>query len=1137
MKSAAESATRGMAGRSAAVPAFDALPERDGERVDTRDMGWPAHAGNEAVRRYVTTRAGVSLPPVARAILERHLGSRFHDVRIHTGDEAAALSRSLTARAFTVGKHVVLGEGEYAPATDRGLRLLAHELTHVVQQGPGASVPDGLDVVPPTHTSERAPAVAAQTLGSARPSIAAAGAATPGPADGALVGHVGTGTVPAGAIQRLPSGPVAQFDVDNEFTTRALIDYLDALDARGTIEDHSDSDDKSRAIVKLWVEGGSPFVVSARRAMLMIREMQDGFTGDDDERAILELLWRSSSNDLREIFGPGGIEVKDLNSDFHTIEWDWLRQFYDQRMPGASQRPPRIEPVGEPVALGTPIPVYARRPVRPERAQVDQDPQQTPGDLMHPERCATYEEWISFFSALPTYQSRLGHDVLGPAEAPPATATDLSADATLRRPPVREPRERYLPTDRFIDGPTETWVRANLPANLVATAYQLPSDCADIAVILRHVWLAAHNREEMYHGWLCGSRRGDPRTHDISALILNEVYSGNVAGIVSPYSDAAGGRLLTFGALEPLLHPGDVLVWSHPGGGGHTHTIMSIQRGARGEITDLVGLQGNQPIGERQAERMVAADRAAQARLPRAQRQGTPTEDSLRKAAGRRIEVGRVPFRLAQAHPDRVWDWGEGTRLVAAGPPAAAARPRPPRRQGRAITDWFAQIQAATLANLDSTFESALLELRTFLELGTPPTADQAASLGQLAGEQLRSLVRDAGDVQGSGTHLYRMQRMAGQVRYYARHVNRNNQPALWEGLERAFTDAARGISSVDFARAPLAGMRQVDVLVTGFDPFNTSDVSQPARPGDWNPSAAAARTLDGDTIPVNANVQAAVEGVVFPVSFREFSGGIVEKVLNAHPNVNAVITVSLDASLAPHGPVDLEQYAVGVHQLTRGGRERVPAAQGGGAGPIVEQATAPLGDVGQEAGQGGTAQDTLPQRPTVDFTLQLEFADATTADRALAALGLPPQRMDTVSIDDEGAARTVVSTMRREIGREGARITFAAGGHTFGAEVVGGPGGSFLSNEVSYRALRRLEERAAAGGGQGTSFHVHTPGGVQGTGQALPPEGNTPDGERQRADAEQNARTVLTRLVATLRRIIVSVARRIAAPRGAPRP
>jgi hypothetical protein len=66
--------------------------------------------------------------------MEPRFGRDFSQVRIHSGNRAADLARSINARAFTVGRDVVFGEGQYTPASRSGKFLLAHELTHVVQQ-------------------------------------------------------------------------------------------------------------------------------------------------------------------------------------------------------------------------------------------------------------------------------------------------------------------------------------------------------------------------------------------------------------------------------------------------------------------------------------------------------------------------------------------------------------------------------------------------------------------------------------------------------------------------------------------------------------------------------------------------------------------------------------------------------------------------------------------------------------------------------------------------------------------------------------------------------------------------------------------------------------------------------------------
>lgn len=64
-------------------------------------------------------------------------GRPYRDVRVHTDDRASTLVRAVRARAFTIGQDVVFGPGEFEPATDKGRHLLAHELTHVIQQGRG----------------------------------------------------------------------------------------------------------------------------------------------------------------------------------------------------------------------------------------------------------------------------------------------------------------------------------------------------------------------------------------------------------------------------------------------------------------------------------------------------------------------------------------------------------------------------------------------------------------------------------------------------------------------------------------------------------------------------------------------------------------------------------------------------------------------------------------------------------------------------------------------------------------------------------------------------------------------------------------------------------------------------------------
>ncbi len=88
---------------------------------------------------------GQALDGKVCAQMESAFSVDFGGVRVHTGTEADTLNRSLNARAFTVGQDIYFRQGAYSPGSSDGRKLLAHELTHVVQQG-GATVQGGLVV-------------------------------------------------------------------------------------------------------------------------------------------------------------------------------------------------------------------------------------------------------------------------------------------------------------------------------------------------------------------------------------------------------------------------------------------------------------------------------------------------------------------------------------------------------------------------------------------------------------------------------------------------------------------------------------------------------------------------------------------------------------------------------------------------------------------------------------------------------------------------------------------------------------------------------------------------------------------------------------------------------------------------------
>lgn len=77
---------------------------------------------------------GKPLPLQERKYFESRMGASFADVRLHQGQQATQLNRALGARAFTRGTDVFVNEGQYSPGTEATRELLAHELSHVVQQ-------------------------------------------------------------------------------------------------------------------------------------------------------------------------------------------------------------------------------------------------------------------------------------------------------------------------------------------------------------------------------------------------------------------------------------------------------------------------------------------------------------------------------------------------------------------------------------------------------------------------------------------------------------------------------------------------------------------------------------------------------------------------------------------------------------------------------------------------------------------------------------------------------------------------------------------------------------------------------------------------------------------------------------------
>ncbi len=798
-------------------------------------------------------------------------------------------------------------------------------------------------------------------------------------------------------------------------------------------------------------------------------------------------------------------------------------------------------------------------------------PKARPGECLYkwPENCPTYGDWLETFLNLKTFQTRAtptpGNPPTGPHQFPvlgdePADRFPMKGGSAGTKPPVPTNLVGPKHGEHFIDHPTDTWVKTCLPENLRATAYALPADCADVAIILRHVWLAAHHRTQEFGKYTLGSLAGKPEEKDV-LKVIDEVGTGSVAGIVGPYTDAGGDPLVSFEQLDTLLQPGDILVWAHfdkgfdkGRTGGHTHTIVSVERDSAGKATTLHLLQGNEPIfGESQPTPKGQAIPASDDKGLILQAEGKADTEAARSelghAPGRRVETATLSGAdLGDSNPAadksarKTWKWGATTLLVAAGQPKSVARPG--KQKGskvQQLTDWIARFKGLDFGAFPASYELLLQEARTTILRGDAVSDADARATGKAAGERFWKLSKEAARTAAGESALggVQFQRLRGLLEISRsvekraafditrtgttpRDVATDKALGALMRIRESFELAARGEADVDFTSG-LTEKQQaaaVNVLLTGFDPFEHSGSLGVPEKGTWNPSGAAVLALDGQRLDVastaGAKARAAVEGVVLPVDYAQFKGGLVEQVVGAHVNeVDAVLTISEDPNIAPGAPVRLERYAVGVHHIGSVD-ENIPAAPGQSSiGPAIVESNAKVTDIATGAElKSKKAAEAVP-RPDVGEDVTFQFADAATADAALKALGLPAKGVARVEITDAGAIQRIASTAKR--GPKEKEISFTAGSKTFSASVISGPGGSFLSNEVSFRVLRLLAEKKLAR--DPISFHTHTQGSA-----VIPQDESTKAARAARKTALESAIGMKDKLVQTMKRVIQAV-------------
>jgi hypothetical protein len=275
-----------------------------------------APAAVPAIVQEVLSSPGQPLERGTRAWMEPKFGHDFSQVRVHTDQKAAESTEAVNAIAYTVGPDVVFGAGRYEPRTEVGSHLLAHELTHVVQQSNSNSLAaqNSKPVSDPSDAAElEAESGARRVMSGDAVSISQAPTATLHALSGWGWAGIGGAALIGAGIAWLAGA----FDPEH-YSDTDLTEYLTFLATNRHTQGETKSDNKARDVVRHWTSGSAAFNLdngfhSARGSLtsievkrLLIQEMLRGVTTGSDEEAIITILRRSA--DRQQIVNAIGRE-------------------------------------------------------------------------------------------------------------------------------------------------------------------------------------------------------------------------------------------------------------------------------------------------------------------------------------------------------------------------------------------------------------------------------------------------------------------------------------------------------------------------------------------------------------------------------------------------------------------------------------------------------------------------------------------------------------------------------------------------------------------------------------------------------------------------------------------------------------
>jgi pyrrolidone-carboxylate peptidase len=296
------------------------------------------------------------------------------------------------------------------------------------------------------------------------------------------------------------------------------------------------------------------------------------------------------------------------------------------------------------------------------------------------------------------------------------------------------------------------------------------------------------------------------------------------------------------------------------------------------------------------------------------------------------------------------------------------------------------------------TFQEALMQASD-LESARQITESNGRILWQRAGRRSQNSERDTDDRPLYWTRL----RMIQEIRYADFSFNLNDEQK--NELVEVFERNSRGMETARFS----IDSTEKRVVVSGFDPFGLhTDLNE------YNPSGAAVLALDGMTIR-NGDISARVEGVIFPLRFRDFNQGIIEQYFGRYLTGDQAVDMIMTISRGSNQNFEIERYA---------GRRRSSQYQD------------------NEATYGGGSRE----RPTVPPEMGMgdEFLETSLPTGSMASLS-------GIELDQSRYPESGQGT------------------------AISGSGGGYLSNEIFYR-VRRLSLHTMGAEQSIRVGHLHTP-------------------------------------------------------------